>query len=197
MTMDIRRGVAVVPLAVLSALLAHQVRFGDDHAMGGEGNESLVGFVVLTLIGLALGALWLIAREVRTCASGSLLARRLLDVLPGRGNIIATTAAITASALAVYFGVERLESCCPVQGLVPDLVVPVALMLVVSLGLALAVRNLALALADLGVALVRLIAALLSPIEPVAVLAPVTTRRALHTGHLGRESRLGRAPPQR
>ena len=195
--MGIRRGVAVVPLAVLSALLAHQVRFGDDHAMGGEGNESLVGFAVLALIGLALGALWSIARDARTCASGSILARRLLDLLPGRGSLLATTAAITTSAVAVYFGVERLESCCPVRSLVPDLVVPLAIMLACSLGIALAVRNLAFALADLGVALVRLIAVLLSAIEPVAVLAPLTARRALHPGRLGRESRLGRAPPLR
>ena len=115
MTVGRRRGVAVVPLAVLSALLAHQVRFGDDHGMGGEGNESLIGFAVLALIGLALGALWSIARDARTCASGSILARHLLDLLP----------------------------------------------------------------------------------EPVAVFAPVTARRALHPGRLGREARLGRAPPLR
>ncbi len=197
MTMGIRRGVAVVPLAVLSALLAHQVRFGDDHAMGGEGNEALVSFAVVALIGLAVGAVWLIAREARTCASGSIVARRLLDVLPGRGSIGATTAAIATSGVAVYFGVERLESCCPVQGLFADFVLPVALMLVVSLVLALAIRALTLAMSDLGVAFVRLLAVLLSASGPVVEIAPIAARRPLHTGRLGRGSRLGRAPPLR
>jgi len=163
MTMDIRRGVAVLPLAVVCALLAHQVRFGKDHAMGGEGNEALVGFAILALIGVAVGALWLIARESLTCASGSIVARRLLQLLPYRGAVAATTAAISTSAVAVYFGVERLEGCCPVGDLVPDLVVPAALMLAVSFILTLAIRALALALADLGVAFVRIVAGLLPP----------------------------------
>lgn len=107
--MDIRRGVAVLPLAVVSALLAHQVRFGEDHAMGGEGNEALVGFAILALIGVAVGALWPIARESQTSASGSIVARRLLQLLPGRGAVAATTAAISTSAVTIYFRVERLE----------------------------------------------------------------------------------------
>lgn len=161
--MDIRRGVAVLPLAVVSALLAHQVRFGEDHAMGGEGNEALVGFAILALIGVAVGALWPIARESQTSASGSIVARRLLQLLPGRGAVAATTAAISTSAVAIYFRVERLEGCCPVGDLVPELVVPAALMLAVSFILTLAIRALALALADLGVAFVRIVAGLLPP----------------------------------
>ena len=197
MSVDIRKAVAVVPLAVLSALLAHQVRFGDDHAMGGEGNEALVGFAVASLVSLALAALWLVAREAPACASGSILARRLVDALPGSGRLIPRASAIAIGAVAIYFGIEALEHGFVVDSVLTDVLLPLAILTLVSTAVASGVLGFTRVLADLGVAIATGLVFSLLPGAAAAVFAPVARRRPLHAGRAGFKTRLGRAPPPR
>lgn len=196
MSVDIRKAVAVVPLAVLSALLAHQVRFGDDHAMGGEGNEALVGFAVASLASLALAALWLVAREARTCASGSILARRLVDALPGSGRFVPWASAIAIGAIGIYFGIETLEHGFVVEGAWPGVLLPSAILAIVSTCAAVGSLGLTRVLADLGVAIAngRLFFRLAEAAS--TVFARVSSTRPVHTGRVGFKTRFGRAPPQ-
>lgn len=196
MNVDARRAVAVVPSAVVCALLAHQIRFGEDHAMGGEGHGALVGFAVASLLIVAAGALWMLARTARLGADGSVLARRLQAALPGDGRVVPNASAITTGAALAYFGIEALEGSLPTDSLMLDVCLPAVVLALLGVLAALLTRALARALAELTIAWVAGGAVLRQPdLAAVDVASP--RLRRLPGGRVGFGALRGRAPPTR
>jgi len=91
-----------MPFGFLTAIATHYVRFGDDHAFGGEGNEALVTTAVAGVIVLAFTILAMFLRAGSTTTTGSIARARVNALLPHAVTVF-LIAAMT------YYGIESLE----------------------------------------------------------------------------------------
>jgi hypothetical protein len=140
--MQIRRLPGALGIGLLASLLAHAVSFGESHVQGGAfhavfswlGYAAILGFVMAGTVSAFGGA----AR----CQSGSLLASRLSELVPGR-------AALLLSAIGWFVLGESLE---PAHAPAP-LALILAAILLVALALQAAARLLLRAIALVAVAI--------------------------------------------
>jgi len=177
----VRKVAFAFPFACLTALLSHEVRFGDEHAFGGEANEAIVSAAVggSITVALLLAHAFLAAGSNRT--TGSVARSRALPVLPGWPLLFGLAAGL-------YYTIETLEG----NGI--ELGWATVLLAVIAGLLAGGLRWLCDGLAGLVDALVREYVARLSA-RPVLVAAAPPRHRPLRAQTLRITRRLGRAPP--
>jgi hypothetical protein len=91
-----------VPFGCLAAISAHAVRFGDDHAFGGDANEALVAAAIGGSTIVALSILHAFLTAGTTIPTGTIAAARAGRLIPGFG-------ALFLFAAGIYYGIESLE----------------------------------------------------------------------------------------
>jgi hypothetical protein len=181
MTRLLRRAAFAVPFGCLVAIATHAVRFGDDHAFGGEANPTLVAAAVGGSSAIALAILHAFLTAGTTMSTGTIAAVRARELVPNAGTILALAA-------TVYYGIESLEG----HGL--EIGLPTLLLAVLAAGLAVGLRTFATRLAGIVADLIRDFAALLARAEH-----PIRRRSArtqpIHSQVAYASRRFGRAPP--
>ena len=101
--MKLRELPGALILGLLASLVAHGAAYGGGHATGGAYQADVLSLALAGAVGFAL-LLGLVAWvNSRRMADGSVLASKLLPLLPN-------PAAIGALASASFFGIEALES---------------------------------------------------------------------------------------
>ncbi len=98
----LRRSIFAVPFGCLVAIATHFVRFGDEHAFGGSGNEALVAVALGGSITIAAVILHAFLTGGTTRMTGSLAANRMRALVP-------RAPALFALGAFVYYGIETLE----------------------------------------------------------------------------------------
>jgi hypothetical protein len=185
--MTLRRLPATLPLALLVAILAHALRFGGDHHLGGENGLELLWAVLAALAGLAVAA---VLSSALAGAGGRRTAAvsRLLDALPGAGRFGSMACSLALSGAAAFAALEWSEGHDPLGG--PWLVPALAFVALAVAGLVrLAVGSLAragLALATCAPTLAPVVASFVCPAPELVAVRGVS--------RAGR--RFGRAPPR-
>jgi hypothetical protein len=176
-----RRLVFAFPFGCLTALLSHQVRFGDDHAFGGEANEAIVSAAVGGSIAIAVGILHAFLTAGSTTVTGTLANVRVRAMLPNSPLIFGL-------GFMLYYGIELLEG----NGI--ELGLPTALLAGIAVLVAVGLRRLCAGLARFVDTMVRELAERLSTRPFALVFARANPQlppaQALRAGR-----RLGRAPP--
>lgn len=171
----LRRIPGALGLGLVAALIGHAVVYGNGHAMGGDYHELLLKLALAGSLAL-LGALAALATAgARFVADGSILARRVAQVLPNFPALLAATA-------AWYSLGEAIE---PQHAAASILLVALALALAAAL-LLVGARTLVDSLSAAVVAVVRLRFAGRRPTitlrrrrAPLAIPAPPSLRRRL------------------
>jgi hypothetical protein len=177
----LRRAAFSVPFGCLTALAAHDVRFGDDHAFGGEANTAIVSGAIGGSIAIAVMILYAFLTAGSTTVTGTIARARVSALLPRTGAVLGVAAAF-------YYGIETLEG----NGV--ELGLPTLLLAVIAWLVASASRALCAQLATFAVAIVRDLVALASA-RPCVVARTMRQRHVLRAQTLLTARRLGRAPP--
>ena len=181
MTRALRRAVFAIPFGCLTAIVAHAVRFGDEHAFGGEAHELLVAAAIAGTVAVALAILHAFLSAGSTIVTGTIAATRA-------GEFVPNAATIFTLAAGVYYGIESLEGNGIEFGL------PTLLLGASAAALAALLRTLAARLASIVADLVRDWIALLERRErPIRCRSRRT--RPIHFQLACATRRLGRAPP--
>ena len=186
--MTLRRLPATLPLALLVAILAHALRFGGDHHLGGENGSELLWATLAALGGLAVAAVLSSALGGADRGRKTAAVSRLLDALPGAGRFGSMACSLALSGAAAFGALEWTEGHDPLGG--PWLAPALALVAFAVAGLVrLAVGSLAragLALAACERTLAPVVASFVFPAPEL-----VAVRTASRAGR-----RFGRAPPR-
>jgi hypothetical protein len=181
MIVFLKKAAFAVPFGCLTAIATHYVRFGDDHAFGGEGNEALVSATVAGVIGLAFGILLMFLRAGSTTTTGTIARARVNALLPH-------SAVIFAIAAFTYYGIESLEG----NGI--ELGLPTVVLGLFSVLVGFLLRRLAALLAGFASDLTREWFARLGARNRIVWhLAPAA--QPVHVETLRVARRFGRAPP--
>jgi hypothetical protein len=177
----LRRAVFAVPFGCLAALVTHAVRFGDEHAFGGEAHELLVAAAVAGSVAVALTVLHAFLTAGSTVVTGTIAATRA-------GELVPNAATIFTFAAGVYYGIESLEGNGIETGF------PALLLGALAAALAALLRSLAGRLAGVVADLVRDWIALLERRAPT-IRFRSRRGRSIHSQVAYATRRLGRAPP--
>jgi len=170
-----------VPFGCLTAIATHFVRFGDDHAFGGEANEAIVTAAVGGIIGLAIGILCMFLRAGSTTTTGTIARARVNALLPN-------AVVIFAIAALTYYGIESLEG----NGI--ELGLPTVLLAIFALIIGFALRRLTALLACFANDLTRDWFARLT-VRNRIVWHLALEAQPVHVETLRVARRFGRAPP--
>jgi hypothetical protein len=177
----VRRLLFALPFGCSTALISHVVRFGDDHAFGGEANEAIVAAAIGGSIAIALAILHAFVTAGSTTVTGTIARTRVRAMLPNAPTIFALAAMF-------YYGIETLEG----NGI--ELGLPTFVLAAIALLVAFGLRVLCAQLARFVQSIVRDFIALLSAQPaPVAVRSSQPHPRRAQIYLTAR--RLGRAPP--
>jgi hypothetical protein len=170
-----------MPFGFLTAIATHYVRFGDDHAFGGEGNEALVTTAVAGVIGLAFTILAMFLRAGSTTTTGSIARARVNALLPHPVTVF-LIAALT------YYGIESLEG----NGI--ELGLPTVVLALFALIVAYALRRLTALLSRFASVVAREWFARLTVRDRIVWHLGLESQ-PLHVETLRVARRFGRAPP--
>jgi hypothetical protein len=176
-----RRVAITLPFGLVTAIVTHLVRFGDDHEFGGEANEAIVTLATVGALTIALVLLHRFLVAGTTTPTGTLARARIARLLPH-------SALVFAVAAFTYYGIESLEGHGIELGFATIVLAAVAAL--VAAGLRLSCALLATFVARAVCALVALLAA-----QPRPQLALAVARRPLHVEPERVARRFGRAPP--
>jgi hypothetical protein len=178
----LRRAVFAIPFGCLAAIVAHAVRFGDDHRFGGDANELLVAIAVAGSVAIGLAILHAFLTAGSTTVTGTIAATRA-------GELIPNTATIFTLAAGVYYGIESLEG----NGI--ELGLPTLLLGASAAVLAATLRTVVARLAGIVADFVRDWIALLDRrARPIRFRSGPT--RPIHSQVAYATRRSGRAPPR-
>lgn len=177
----LRKALFAVPFGCLVAVATHAVRFGDDHAFGGDANEALVATAVGGSLAIALTILHAFLTAGTTTPTATLAAARARQLIPGPVELCGLAA-------AVYYGIESLEGHGIELGLAPVLLVGLAALLAFALRSGVAV------FAAVIAEMVRDYIALLDRREHL-VRHRALQARPIHSRVAYATRRFGRAPP--
>jgi hypothetical protein len=179
----LRKAIFAIPFGCLTAIAAHTVRFGDDHAFGGDAHELLVATAVVGSTAIALAILHAFLTAGSTAVTGTIAAARA-------GELIPNAATIFLPAAGVYYGIESLEG----HGI--EIGLPTLLIGALAAALAAALRTLVAHLAGIVADLVRDWIARLDRCTGRTRFRPRRSR-PIHSHVAYATRRLGRAPPRR
>jgi len=177
----LRKAAFAVPFACLIALAAHAVRFGDEHAFGGDANEAIVATAICGSIAIALTILHAFLTAGNTTPTGTLAAVRARQLLPGAVPLFALAAGI-------YYGIESLEGNGIEAGR------PTVLLAALAALLAFALRAFVAVFANVVAEIVRGWIALLGRREHL-IWHRSLQEQPVHAQVIYATRRLGRAPP--
>jgi len=177
----LRRTLFTVPFGCLIALLVHVVRFGDDHAFGGDGNEALVATAIGGSIAIALVIFHGFLTAGTTVPTGTIAAARARQLVPGVWTLF-------VCAAATYYGIESLEG----NGI--ELGLPTVLLAIAAAFVAIGLRAIVALFAGLVAGMVRDWIALLDRRERVLFHRSLQVQ-PIHSQVTGATRRFGRAPP--
>jgi len=99
-----------LPFGAMAALGTHTVRFGDDHAFGGDADDAIVTLAVGGTLAIALAILHVFLARGTTILDGSIVRARLAALIPH-------PLLIFGIASSVYYGIEGVEGHLPGFGL--------------------------------------------------------------------------------
>jgi hypothetical protein len=177
----LRKVTFAVPFGCLAAIAAHAVRFGEDHAFGGEANDALVATAVAGTLAVAVAILHAFLTAGTTTPTATLAAARARQLVPG-------SAMLFALAATIYYGIEALEG----HGL--EVGLPTMLLGAFAAVLALTLRGAVAILAGVVADMVSDFVALLTRQEHIgwhqSLQAQVIYSQVPHAAR-----RFGRAPP--
>ncbi|HET7813394.1 MAG TPA: hypothetical protein VFL13_03390 [Candidatus Baltobacteraceae bacterium] len=168
-----KTALAAAALGLPSALLAHALVFGNDHAAGGALQSAVLAFAALALV------LCVSLRAARL-AQGSVVARRMLDCVPH--------AATLAAASGAWFGIIEL---CESPHAIPPLAVAAAIAIACFVIIA-ALRGTARCIATIALAVITALREFVIPALPAADIAFALAPASLP---LARTHRLFSRPP--
>lgn len=177
----LRRFAFALPFGLVTAIVTHLIRFGDDHDFGGEANPAIVSLAIVGAVTLALALLHGFLAAGTTTPTGTLARARIAQVLP-HPALLFGVAALT------YYSIESLEGNGIEIGFATIALALVALL--VAFGLRALCALLATFVAQAVEALFALLAA-----QPRPLLAVAARRRPLHIERERVARRFGRAPP--
>jgi len=169
------------PFGCLTALVSHEIRFGDDHAFGGEANEAIVAVAISGSVTIALVLLHTFLTAGATTVTGTIARARARRILPG-------PLLTFALAAAFYYGIEMLEG----NGI--ELGLPTLVLAAIAAVVAWTLRGLCDGLARLVHEMVRELVALLSVGHDILACVPRRPLRIHAQAELA-SRRFGRAPP--
>jgi hypothetical protein len=177
----LRKPIFALPFGCLVAIAAHFVRFGDDHAFGGNANETIVSAAICGSITIAVLILHAFLTAGSTTVTGTIARTRVAALLPN-ALMIFTVAAV------LYYGIETLEG----NGL--ELGFPTLVLALIATFVSMALRALCAQLARFVYAIVcDLVELMTARLFMVAQFAPELHPLRAQTMRVSR--RLGRAPP--
>jgi hypothetical protein len=176
-----RKFAFTIPFGCLTALASHFVRFGDEHAFGGEASEAVATAAIGGSIAIAMGILYVFLTAGSTTITGTIARSRVNALLPNALQIFGVAA-------VVYYGIETLEGNGIELGL-PTLVLGLIARLV-----AYALQALCAQLAMFVQTIVRDLIALIAA-RPSVIAQPAPQPHPLRAQTLLTARRLGRAPP--
>jgi hypothetical protein len=181
MKRELRKAVSAIPFGCLTAIAVHAVRFGDEHAFGGEANPLLVATAAGGSLLIALAILHAFLTGGTTTPTGTLAAARLRERMPGAGSIF-------ICAAGLYYGIEALEG----HGF--ELGLPTLLLGIAAAAVAAGFRAFVAWLAGMVADLIRQLFALLSRRER-AIHYRMLPTRPIHSQVAVATRQFGRAPP--
>lgn len=182
-----RRLLLILPIALAVAAGAHQLRWGDEHLFGQSLHDWIVAALYAGLPGVGLVFLLRALCGARQFADGSVLAERLVALLPGGGRLLPTASMLSLLAGAMYVAIELTEDDGD-----RGFVLALAIIAVLAFATALALRWTLRILAGATLSFAR---RLMHAGEPLLPLPLRATRRPLTTHRDLARVRLGRAPP--
>jgi hypothetical protein len=177
----VRKAAFAVPFGCLTAILSHFVRFGDDHAFGGEANEALVAAALGGSIAIALAILHAFLTSGSTTVTGTIARVRSRALVPH-------PALVFGFAAFIYYGIESLEG----NGI--ELGLPTLVLALIATLIAFLLQRLAALLAHFVAASVRVWLAILDA-QHALVWHRTWLTRPLHPQFAYATRRTGRAPP--
>jgi len=175
----LRRIAFALPFGLVTAILSHLVRFGDDHDFGGDANGAIVSLAVVGAVTIALAMLHGFLVAGTTTPTGTLARARIARLLPH-------PALVFAVAATVYYTIESLEG----NGI--EIGFATILLALIGTLVAYALRGLCALLATFVAQAVRALVELLAPPRPVLARAYA---RPLHIEPERVARRFGRGPP--
>lgn len=170
-----------LPFGCVTAIAAHLVRFGNEHAFGGAANEAINTAAIGGSLAIALVVLHAFLTAGTTTITGTIACARSRRLLPN-------AAVIFTIAAAVYYGIESLEGNGIEFGL------PTLLLAVIAAFLAFALQRIVACFAQFASALVREWLARLDA-QPRIVWCLACLAQPLHAQPALVARRFGRAPP--
>jgi hypothetical protein len=177
----LRKAAFAFPFGCLTALLSHEIRFGDDHAFGREANQAIVSAAIVGWIAIAGLIFHAFLTAGSTTVTGTIARSRAARLLPNAPSIF-TLAAV------LYYCIETLEG----NGI--ELGWPTVVLAAIATLLALGLRCLCDELARFVQAIVCEFVALLSA-RPFASARPTPQPHPLCAQVFVTARRFGRAPP--
>ena len=162
----LRRIAFALPFGLVTAIVTHLIRFGDDHDFGGDANAAIVSLAVVGAVTLALALLHGFLVSGTTTPTGTLARTRIARLVPH-------PALVFGLAATTYYSIESLEG----NG--------------IEIGFATVMLAIVGTLVAWGL---RALCALLAA-QPRPQFALATERRPLHTERERVARRFGRAPP--
>jgi len=177
----LRRIAFSLPFGLVTAIVTHLIRFGDDHDFGGDANAAIVTLAVVGAVTLAFALLHGFLVAGTTTPTGTLARTRIARLVPH-------PALVFGLAALTYYSIESLEGNGIEIGFATVMLAIIATL--VAWGLRAFCALLATFVADAIRALVALLAA-----QPRPQLALARAHRPLHTERERVARRFGRAPP--
>jgi len=177
----LRRIAFALPFGLVTAIVTHLIRFGDDHDFGGDAHAAIVTLAVVGAVTLAFALLHGFLVAGTTTPTGTLARARIARLLPH-------PALVFGLAALTYYSIESLEGNGIEIGFATIMLAIVAS--VVAWGLRAFCALLATFVAEAVRALVALLAA-----QPRPQLALAVARRPIHRERDYVARRFGRAPP--
>jgi hypothetical protein len=169
------------PFACLTALVSHEIRFGDEHAFGGDAHEAIVSAAIGGSIAIAVLVLHAFLMAGTTTVTGTIARLRV-------GRLLPNAALVFGFAVVLYYGIESLEG----NGI--ELGLPTLVLAAIAALTAWSLRRLCDGLARFVLAIVAELVALLSA-RPFAAARPAPQPHLLRAQTFRTARRFGRAPP--